>query len=251
MEYNPHPSSNLASILQTLSSYTPPEAPAPSLNPRLSSIPKEEYDPSQYDPSATAFPIQESQSHLAPASQTPPPPQFKPSKPRPPSSTKDIMTYPTALRHITTHLLPRPDFTSRIQNLIHTQHKHEREWHAGLKTLEDQLRSRDASRKKLDEVLAAVGGKVSSSADGGGGAQQALTDEDKEKEMRLYERKVWKAQSEMVRATEKELAGLHVPFFGEDVGVSWKGKEGELRDLKGRVVGLLEDLCGEDERLKG
>ena len=118
----------------------------------------------------------------------------------------------------------------------------------GRETLVKQLQNRDASRKKLEEVLATIGGGM---AGGGGGGKDATTGEmSKEEELRMYDRKVWRAQREMVEAAERELGRLGVPFFkGEDGGSRWEGEEGreeKLRGLRGEVAKLLGDLCGRE-----
>lgn len=64
-------------------------------------------------------------------------------------------------------------------------------------------------------------------------------EEDKEREIERFDRKVWKAQTEMVKAMGKDLGKLGVPGFGD----GFKGGEEEGRVLRGRVVELLEDLC--------
>ncbi|KAL8717928.1 MAG: hypothetical protein Q9181_008259 [Wetmoreana brouardii] len=79
-------------------------------------------------------------------------------------------------------------------------------------------------------------------------------DREKEKELRIYDRKVHKAYGEMVKATEAELNGLGIPFFcleqelvaragGEEVGK--KVGERELEALKRRMVEFLEDMVRE------
>ena len=68
----------------------------------------------------------------------------------------------------------------------------------------------------------------------------------KEEELKVYDRKIWRAQREMVAAAERELEKLGVPFFEAEVGRRWEGKEKELEGLQGRVLGLLDDLCGEE-----
>lgn len=69
----------------------------------------------------------------------------------------------------------------------------------------------------------------------------------KEEELKVFDRKVWRAQKEMFAAAEKELARLGVPFFDPESHQKWKEKEEELKCLKVKVLALLEDLCGNDE----
>ncbi len=106
-------------------------------------------------------------------------------------------------------------------------------------------------------MLFALGGKVSAAAAAAGKGKQQQggklgegegdkeEEEEREKEMELerFDRKVWRAQVEMVRAMGRELGGWGVPGFCE--GVGGRGEVG--RGLRGRVVGLLEDLCGGEE----
>lgn len=76
-----------------------------------------------------------------------------------------------------------------------------------------------------------------------------------EEELKMYDRKVYRACGEMVVATGKELRRLEVPFFclGEGLVVVEKGgkrkgtiSEEEVGVLRGRMLALLEDLCGEE-----
>lgn len=82
--------------------------------------------------------------------------------------------------------------------------------------------------------------------------------------MKNYDRKVHKACVEMGEASSKELGKLGVPFFCiAPALVSERGDgraEGkrrgtvsreELGVLRGRMVGLLEDLCGGEEDGEG
>ena len=68
----------------------------------------------------------------------------------------------------------------------------------------------------------------------------------KEEELMAFDRKVWRAQEEMGRGAERELGRLGVPFFGGGKGKGEGGREG-LGDLRGRMLQLLDDLCGGDE----
>lgn len=111
-----------------------------------------------------------------------------------------------------------------------------------------QLGAREASRRKLDAVLASVGGAAAATKprDDGGKGKGGRAELSEEQELRLFDRKVWKAQKEMVAAAEKELGRWGVPFFGGG-GERWEGGQEELGELRGKVLGLLNDLCGEDE----
>ena len=94
----------------------------------------------------------------------------------------------------------------------------------------------------------------------GGHIDSSKKDElSEEQELKMYDRKVHKACKEMVAATAKELKKLEVPFFCIIEGlVSEKGDgkaqgkrkdtitEQDLVELRGRMMALLEDLCGED-----
>ena len=92
-------------------------------------------------------------------------------------------------------------------------------------------------------MLVSVGGMSRCRGDGEGGGVVEESGLSEEEELRGYDCKVYRAQVEMGKAAERELAGLGVPFFG----VGGEGREEELRALRGRVVGFLEDLCGGEE----
>lgn len=113
-----------------------------------------------------------------------------------------------------------------------------------------KLAGRDASRQKLDTVLASLGGNTGASS-----APPEVVDVEEE-EQKMYDRKVYKAYGEMVGATHMELKRLGIPFFaiqeklivrGVVVGEVEKGMVGdeELERLKGRMVEFLEDMVRE------
>ena len=114
--------------------------------------------------------------------------------------------------------------------------------------LQTRLAGRAEGRKKLDSVLGSLGGHV--------GPSSSSDELSSSREMELYDRKVHKACGEMVAATGRELRRLEVPFFctleglvgGEGDGKR-KGRvsEGEMGELRGRMMVLLEDLCGGEE----
>ncbi|KAL2047738.1 hypothetical protein N7G274_000780 [Stereocaulon virgatum] len=155
-----------------------------------------------------------------------------------------IITWAPALRHITTVTNPNQEFTHRIKHLIRTQHQHEQQWWTAREDLVKRLHGRAASRSKLDSVLSSLGGKT---------APLSQPDLPPEKEMEIYDKKVYRACREMAAATRKELAKLEVPFFCTTKGlVSGKRRKGtiteeELVGLQKRMLELLEDLCGGEE----
>lgn len=257
--------------------FQPNSQPQPP--PEATDLEEGEYDPSAYDPSlplvTTPHPQAPTpQTHLPHPTTSPRPapnPTTPSSYPHPPPSPKapslapgprkthappayhpaTITTWAPALRYVTGQTASHAELVERIRHLITTQHAHERQWWEGRSELQKRLAGREEGRKKLDSVLGSLGGRVGSSSKG---------DELSEaQELRLYDRKVHKACREMAAATVKELGKLEVPFFCTVEGlVSEKGdgkaqgkrrgtiSEGDLGELRARMMVLLEDLCGEE-----
>ncbi|KAL8715139.1 MAG: hypothetical protein Q9220_001096 [cf. Caloplaca sp. 1 TL-2023] len=267
---------DLASVLQTLAAYAPPN-PHPPQPPELE---EGEYDPSTFQPLTAAIHRPPSPPHISPEppphiNQEPPqsplpqPPLPQPQPPtqqRPPlASASTITTYPSALRHTTTLLSTSPPIRSRLRHLIKAAHEHESQWWTGRQALFRTLSTRDASRRKLADVLASIGGgggggtpsttdngekKSMRKEDEGGDVEEAKVEEEQEKELKEYDRKVHKAYTEMRAATYAELKRMGIPFFCIDeerfVGEG-EGKLGreELEKLKGKMVVFLEDMVAE------
>lgn len=186
----------------------------------------------------------------------PPPPSYRPST---------ITTWAPALRHVTSQTATSPDFSRRIRHLITTQHQHERAWWTGREELKKRLAGREEGRRKLDDVLGSlgvvVGGGRRSDAASSSSGKTGHDELSEEQELAMYDRKVHRACGEMVVATGKELRRLEVPFFcvmeglvaagkgGDDGKRKGKGtiSEEELGELRGRMMALLEDLCGEED----
>ncbi|KAK4690124.1 hypothetical protein P7C71_g6600, partial [Lecanoromycetidae sp. Uapishka_2] len=241
-----------------------------------------EYDPMSYDPTQplpTTYPppdpphqipfttrpelqpftpqqvLQQNPSHIQqqPAPQKPAQPAPKKTYQTPAYSPATITTWPPALRHITSLAANNLEFIHRIRHLITTQHTHERQWHSSRLTLVQKLSARGDSRSKLDSVLGSLGGNVTKN----GGEKELSVDE----ELKIYDKKVHQACQEMEAACIKELRKLEVPFFCTMRGlVTEKGEAGkqiekkkgtireeELAVLMGRMLQLLEDLCGGEE----
>ncbi|KAL8925424.1 MAG: hypothetical protein Q9208_003516 [Pyrenodesmia sp. 3 TL-2023] len=247
---------DLASILRTLAGYAPPphqtpfpsQPPVPYQPPPSQPLPDleegEEYDPSTFQPSL-APPLQQSQPLpprvLQPTTTPTPPPQPSPS-----SKASHITTWPPALRHTTLLLSTSPSITSRLRHLITSAHTHERQWHTGREALVRQLTTRSTHIKELDTVLSRLGGNTTSTTNNNNNKFTASADAvDVDKELRVYDKKVYKAYGEMVIATGVELERLGIPFFA--IGETEKGRVGEeeLERLKGRMVEFLEDMVRE------
>ena len=224
---------DLASILQTLKAYAPPPTTAPTPNPPSPDLEDGEYDPSQ--------------SILPPP---PPPPSNPPSSsttPKPPPSATHITTYPPALTHTINHIFPSPPLRHRIAHLIATQHAHERSWWAARQDLIRKAKGRDRARRELEGVLASVrGGAGAMTLKGQGGEGE---DVELERELAVFDAKVYRAWREMRDAAGRELGEMGVPFFclGKGVIGGVEMEEGELEGLRGRILVLLEDYCGGGE----
>ena len=228
---------NLASILQTLSTYAPRQ---PAVPPEASDLEDGEYDPGGYNP-AQPLPKDVHQTSLSEWTVIPPSivkPAVSTVNPEPRPSVSEIMTWPKALNYTIQHIFPRPDKRRRIQNLIQTQHRHEREWWASREELIRKAQGRDKSRMQLDSVLASVGGFVATSSRLQGEAKA----NEVSKELVIFDRKVHRACREMVDASKKELCELGVPFFC--AGLSSQIEKVDLEALRKKMLELLEDYCG-------
>ena len=296
----PYTGPDLATILQNLSAYTTPASQPPSVplatnqqNPYEASpyIPEDgeidEYEPLEHS-NPQSSPLTASvnasgsahQQVLAPQALNPQKVQtaHQPSSALLPhnssisstssqSSQPPIITWPAALRHITTLSARNPSFIPRIKQLILSQHDHERQWWRGREQLLLKIQGREASRRKLQEALAAVTGgnaggdngtllsaddakdgengkrKLGDGADELGKEGQGEIDAEGQKELLMYDRKVLRACKDMAKATEMELENMGVPFFGATVE-KLVGKE-EREKLKAKMLRFLEDLAGE------
>lgn len=117
----------------------------------------------------------------------------------------------------------------------------------------------------LGSLGVVVGGGRRSDAASSSSGKTGHDELSEEQELAMYDRKVHRACGEMVVATGKELRRLEVPFFCVMEGLVAAGKGGddgkeqgkrkakgtiseeELGELRGRMMALLEDLCGEED----
>ncbi|MCJ1310791.1 hypothetical protein MMC25_004458 [Agyrium rufum] len=288
---------DLASVLRTLSAYTgtpnqgqqahpPPAQTPPLVHPVSSSFQQDEeleegeYAPEDDHPNQGSFhhtyqsaPLFSSYplNHIRPRSPPPLPslqsqqsqsqhklPTQTPAAVPPPIDPTTIVTWPVALRHVSRLMAKNDVVLERVRKLIDTQHQHERQWWDGRENLIKKQKDRVEERKKLDDVLRAVGGMISTSA-------SIPTEADEANELLLYDKKVHRACSEMHRATEAELKALGIPFFGTsrsclvpsseqdenlpDTAELSSGKprvsDTKLSELQRRMVKYLEELCEE------
>ncbi|MCJ1386496.1 hypothetical protein MMC17_009622 [Xylographa soralifera] len=171
---------------------------------------------------------------------------------------RTIITYPAALRHITKIVARNEATMSRLRKLIASQRQHERQWWDGRETLVKQQGEREEGRKKVEDVLKSMGGKVSSQISGPTPAEDAA-------ELLRYNKKVHRACVDMVNATRVELQALGIPSFGirrdlvlrddrtdddmndevRTIDREQKLRSGEVLELQKKVLALLEDLCEE------
>ena len=151
-------SNDLASILQVLSSYAPPQA---TMQSEATELEEGEYDPNEYDPKQHQLvsSVQYSERQTSPTHHqlaTPKKSVSDESKPPVPPQTPSpasIKTWPQALLHAVTYVCPNPEKTKRIQHLMDTQHQHERQWWEQRQEIIRKAKGRDASRVRLDSVL--------------------------------------------------------------------------------------------------
>ncbi|WEW59056.1 hypothetical protein PRK78_004524 [Emydomyces testavorans] len=268
MDSNGNQIPDLASVLQTLSSF---EAPQPNrsqghVNGNASSTQfqsersnDDDYDPLHFSPLNTfdgaslASPkpvIRQSSSY-----------QLNPAWENTLPDPSTITAWPAALKFVMRTVAQNEVLQSKIRRLIRSQHDHEKKWWEAREALLSKQRSRAEKKQKLDEVLRSVGGAITT-------GPEMTAPEDDAAEIQAYDRKVYKATSDMSRALDVELRGLGIPFFAikhdlvchqsvieknkADTGSSSKtmGKNNvlstdELRLLQQRMFDLLEDLCKE------
>lgn len=159
-EYN---SSDLTSILNTLSALSKPVptpgAQNPSIQQPYSSTsriqPSHDDDDDAYEPPdippAPAPSTSKPQPHLPP--QQPHPPKPAPTDPTPSTDPSTITTWPSALRHVMRTVSQNEVLQRRIRRLMQSQHDHEKQWWQGREALCKKQKARGEKKKELDEVL--------------------------------------------------------------------------------------------------
>ncbi|RKF63040.1 hypothetical protein OnM2_028100 [Erysiphe neolycopersici] len=160
-----------------------------------------------------------------------------------------ILEWPAGILCITNTVAKNENILDEIRKLLKLQHEHEEQWWNGRNALIEKLKAREEGQKKLDEVLKAVGGVVST-------LQPETNIKSMERELQTFDLKVYKAQMQMVREMNAKLRTLGVPFFGtrsdlvrpatkkvEKVKGPKEIDEADLVKLQRRMLEFLEDLC--------
>lgn len=129
-------------------------------------------------------------------------------------------------------------------------------WYTERQTLKQTQISRSSSAAKALSILQSLNQGAA------GPAVEQQSDEAKEAELAIFDRKVYSAQHSMEEAMTAELKGLGVPFFGTSLDLivaddqqatsaalstsrpKWSPlvTEAELMDLKRKMIGHLEML---------
>lgn len=208
--------------------------------------------PSPYEPSRTPQP---STATLDPRLKRP---ISRTQSPRPPTNTttipdaSTITDWPSAIRHVMTHLAPDPAFAAKIRRLISAQHNHERDWWDKRASIVSRHAARDTSSAQLSSIFASLGVPVPS-ASAAAAPQRDL--EAERRELAAYDAKVYKQLLALAGDFDRQLRGLGVPFYAikHELVVLEEGRrkvgagagagridKGELRELQRRMLGWLE-----------
>ena len=239
MDYD---SSDLTSVLKTLSSLTKP----PLNQHDNSNNNNDDYEPSEIvSPPSLGTTTSTSSSPINPSS---------------------ITTWPTALKYVMQMAACNEALQHRIRRLIQSQHDHERQWWRGREALLKKQEGRAERKGELDRVLyvqslilcclvlqnlltceydktrKSVGVPVDSN-------KYVLTEEELQAERKVYDEKVYMASVQMAEAMDRELRALGIPFFAIRPNlVQYDDNEltrEALAALQRRMLDLLQDLCCE------
>ncbi|KAI9837158.1 MAG: hypothetical protein M1837_003119 [Sclerophora amabilis] len=266
MDSGDHKTPDLASVLRTLARcapqapvqqlHAPPQVPQQSEGAAPEAYPADELEEGEYVPSEPLHLNENNQRRAALALTQKLDAASNEGKKGPPTDPATITDWSSGLRCVMRTVSRSEEIMARIRKMISVQHEHERQWWEGRQELIEKQKARVEGRKKLDEVLRSVGGKVPEPS-------SVATSEEDARELILYDAKVYKASVEMVQAMNVKLNGLGVPFFGTksqlirkrktalevescgDVALAGTVDEEELVNLQRKMVELLEDMCKE------
>ncbi|RFU27589.1 hypothetical protein B7463_g8764, partial [Scytalidium lignicola] len=166
-----------------------------------------------------------------------------------------ITEWSTGLRCVMKTVSKNETILQEIKKMIKVQHEHEEQWWKSREALIERQKQRKEGQKKLDEVLKAVGGTPAQGV-------SSTDPEELAKELKTFDMKVWKAQTQMVEEMSSRLKAMGIPFFGTKPElIKKKDKDGvqankdvlgeksgmidetQLLELQRKVLAILEDLC--------
>jgi len=169
-----------------------------------------------------------------------------------------IIDWSSGLRCVMKTVARHDSVLDEIQKMIKVQNEHEKQWWDGRVALVKKQEARIEGQKKLDEMLKAVGSTASS------GSSRTRPDELAE-ELKTFDMKVYRAQTQMAKEMSARLKGLGVPFFGTRAElIKTKGSEdasghgeasnqskdmideSDLVELQRKMLVILEDLCRDE-----
>ncbi|CAG8977884.1 hypothetical protein HYALB_00001761 [Hymenoscyphus albidus] len=253
---------DLASILAGLASLAPqpqpqpPQAPPPPQESGPSQVPVPYHQAQSTQPNHQYQQILQQQLEQASRSIQPgPPPVAAVPNPIDPAT---ITEWSAGLRCVMKTVARHENVMNDIRRMIKVQHEHEEQWFKGREALLERQVARKEGQKKLDEVMKAIGGAVSSNT-------PTNTTEELARELETFDMKVYKAQMQMAKEMTSKLRNMGVPFFGTrtelirpmshantgrgDASKESGGKalidEIELVKLQRKMLGILEDLCSD------
>lgn len=183
------------------------------------------------------------QSNIPTRSQT-----STPIAPAPDASS--IITWPAAVKHISKHIVSNEAVSKSIKKLIESQHTHEETWAKQREDIITRHAGRGENTAKVAELLAELGGLLPTSMNTNTETveEKLKREQERDKELDVFDRKVYKNLVAMSRDVDKELRRLAVPFFAikwdlvSESGGLGKLDKGELRELQGKVIEHLELL---------
>lgn len=156
-QYN---SSDLTSVLKTLSSLAnpapqgPSNTPNPPIHQQTTSTDNDLYEPPETMHQGSSYLNTDPLAAGPPQPSTPngnTPPNTKQASDIVDSST--ITTWPAALRYVMRTVSQNEELQRKIRRLIQSQHNHEKQWWQGRATLVEKQRARVEKKKELDAVL--------------------------------------------------------------------------------------------------
>ncbi|KAF1814710.1 hypothetical protein P152DRAFT_471388 [Eremomyces bilateralis CBS 781.70] len=140
-----------------------------------------------------------------------------------------ITEWGPGLRHVSRLAALNPEFERTVKQLMADQQTHEVEWFNGREALLAKQASRDENTTKLDAIFRSIGGSIAPSA--------PMNPQEKEVELRQYDKKVYKASQDMYSAFSVRLERLGVPFFS--------GNRDGPSPLQEKMIKHLEDMFGD------